>query len=386
MKPTVPVVTPAPDLLWAAIIDSSDDAIVSKDLNGTITSWNRAAERIFGYTADEIVGRPVTVLIPRDRLDEEPRIIERLKRGERVDHFETVRVRKDGTKIDLSLTISPIKDRDGTVVGASKIARDISLQAQVKRDLARANDELKRADRVKTEFLAIMSHELRTPLNSILGFTGVVLRRLAGPLTEEQEKQLRMVHGSATHLLHLINDVLDLSRIESGHVEIHAEDFPPAETIARAIRTVEVTARQKGLALVAELPALPEIRGDEQKFLQILLNLLGNAVKFTHEGRITVTSRVTGGMIVTSVADTGIGIPADKQGILFQPFQQVEGSSRRRYEGTGLGLYLCKKLVTLMGGQIALVSTPGRGSTFTFSLPVALEARTVVAEPAVVSA
>jgi signal transduction histidine kinase len=147
-----------------------------------------------------------------------------------------------------------------------------------------------------------------------------------------------------------------------------------------------VTARQKGIELQAELPTLPEMQGDEQKFLQILLNLVGNAVKFTVEGRVTVSACVTGGTLVTSITDTGIGIPVEKQGLLFQPFQQVEGSSRRRFEGTGLGLYLCKKLVTLMGGQIALVSALGRGSTFTFSLPLVIESRTVASDNIVVPA
>ena len=356
--------------LLAAIVDSSDDAIVSKNLNGIITSWNAGATRIFGYTADETIGRPVSMLFPPDRMDEEPKILERLKRGERVDHYQTVRVRKDGRHLHVSLTISPIKDPSGKVVGASKVARDVTPEKHWIAQLEAANEELKKADRMKSEFLAIMSHELRTPLNSIIGFASVLRQGRSGPVTDEQFKQLSLIHTSGKHLLHLINDLLDLSRIEAGRVDLDCEEFKPAEVVDEAVRTLELQSSQKKLAIHAKVDFGDTIYSDRKRFFQVVLNLLNNAVKFTPRGKVDIRVHAEGGNLILSVADTGIGVPREKQRELFQAFSQLEGSSRRRYEGTGLGLYLCKKIVTMLNGHIKVDSDGQHGSVFTVTLPL----------------
>jgi PAS domain S-box-containing protein len=356
--------------LLAAIVDSSDDAIVSKNLNGVVTSWNKGAERVFGYTADEMIGQPISKLFPPDRLEEEPMILERLKRGERVDHYQTVRVRKGGEKLHVSLTISPIKDSFGRIVGASKIARDITREMAAVEQLARANEELKRADRMKTEFLAVMSHELRTPLNSIIGFAGVLKQGRQGPLADEQRKQLNLIQSSGKHLLNLVNDLLDVSRIEAGRLEIEPEELTIAEVVEEAVRTTELQAASKHLEVRTEITVQRPIYSDRKRLFQVVLNLLNNAIKFTPAGHVLIRAAEDGEWLVVTVKDTGIGIPRDKQSSLFQAFSQVEGSSRRRFEGTGLGLYLSRKLVHLLGGEITLESEINRGSVFTVRVPL----------------
>ncbi len=238
------------------------------------------------------------------------------------------------------------------------------------RDLARANRELQEMDRLKSEFLATMSHELRTPLNSIIGFTGIILKGLAGEINQEQEKQLSLVYGSANHLLNLINDLLDLSRIESGKMEVFVTDFRIEEVVSEVAQTLEPMISQKGLQLVTDLTGgIPEISSDRKKIFQILLNLVNNAVKFTDKGEIRVNCTMADHNLVVRVSDTGIGIEQEKMACLFEAFRQIDGSAQRRYEGAGLGLYLCRKLVTLLGGTIGATSEHGQGSCFTFSLP-----------------
>ncbi len=356
--------------LLAAIVDSSDDAIISKNLDSIITSWNAGAERIFGYTAAEMIGQSVLKLFPADRFDEETRIVEQLRRGERIDHYQTVRVRKNGEHFAASLTISPLRDSSGRVVGASKVARDVTREMQTLQRLELANDELKRADRMKSEFLAVMSHELRTPLNSIIGFASLLRNERAGPLTAEQKKQLNLIHASGKHLLALINDVLDLSRIEAGRMEIEPETFSVADVVEEVARSLELQAKQKGLELHTSIFERPMINSDRKRLYQTLLNLANNAIKFTPHGHVEIRLRTEQDHVFVAVADTGIGIPKEKQGALFQPFTQVESSARRRYEGTGLGLYLCRKLVTLLGGDIIMESEVDAGSVFTVRLPL----------------
>ena len=238
------------------------------------------------------------------------------------------------------------------------------------RDLAAANERLQELDRLKSEFLATMSHELRTPLNSIIGFTGILRHGLAGPLNDEQHKQLGMVLFSARHLLGLINDILDLSRIESGKMETVREDFKIAGVAAEVVQSLAPMAAQKKLALETDLddPALV-LHSDRKKCFHILLNLTSNAVKFTDAGRVLLAIRSTASGAEMSVTDTGIGIKSESMAHLFEAFRQVDGSARRTYEGTGLGLYLCKQLATMLGGSIAAESEFGKGSRFTVTLP-----------------
>jgi len=238
-------------------------------------------------------------------------------------------------------------------------------------ELEIAKEQAQEADRLKSAFLATMSHELRTPLNSIIGFTGIILRGLVGPLNDEQAKQLGMVQGSAHHLLTLINDVLDISKIEAGQVEIVTEPFDARAAIEKVVRTVTPLAEKKGLALVAEVaPEVDQITSDRRRVEQILINLVNNAIKFTEHGEVRVECQVSDRRLVTRVVDTGIGIKPEDMGKLFEAFRQVETGLARRREGTGLGLSICQKLVEMLGGEIWAESEWGVGSTFTFTLPV----------------
>ena len=259
-----------------------------------------------------------------------------------------------------------------------------SLERKVEartRDLDAAKERAEAADRVKSAFLATMSHELRTPLNSILGFTGIVLKGMAGPLTSEQQKQLGMVQGSARHLLDLINDVLDISKIEAGQLEIRCLPFDLRASIARVTGSVLPLAEKKGLSLrVVEPQSLPPMSSDQRRVEQVLLNLLNNAIKFTERGAVTLTAMLVddfdphgSGQPVRAacvrVSDTGIGMRQEDLSSLFQPFRQIDSGLQRQHEGTGLGLAICRRLTDLLGGTIVAESAPGEGSSFTVLLP-----------------
>jgi signal transduction histidine kinase/integral membrane sensor domain MASE1 len=248
------------------------------------------------------------------------------------------------------------------------------LEARVEErtaDLAAANERLKELDRLKSQFLATMSHELRTPLNSIIGFTGIMRQGMIGPINDEQKKQLNIVYNSALHLLRLINDLLDLSRIEAGKADLEREPFNFSDVVREVVETLEPLAEHKGLRLVADLPG-PTIAmiGDRKRCFQVLLNLANNAVKFTEHGEVRISAREQSDRLSVCVADTGIGIKPEHIGMLFEAFRQVDGSAKRVYEGTGLGLYLCRKLLALMGGEISVESESGHGSRFMFTMPL----------------
>ena len=247
----------------------------------------------------------------------------------------------------------------------------LASQAAVAIQNAQLYEAAQEADRLKSAFLASMSHELRTPLNSIIGFTGILLQGLVGPLNEEQQKQLGMVMNSARHLLALINDVLDISKIEAGELELASETFDVRQSIQRAVQTVTPLADKKGLPLIVEMsPEVGCIVGDQRRVEQILINLANNAIKFTDEGSVRIRSEIMGGKLVTQVVDTGIGIRPEDVVKLFKPFRQIDTGVARQHEGTGLGLAICNRLVTMMGGRIWVESRWGEGSIFSFSLPV----------------
>jgi signal transduction histidine kinase len=250
-------------------------------------------------------------------------------------------------------------------------------------ELAVARDHAQAADRLKSAFLATMSHELRTPLNSIIGFTGILVQGLAGPLNPEQRKQLEMVRGSARHLLALINDVLDISKIEAGQLEVAHDPFPLRPSVEKVVGIVGPMAAEKGLALRVELaPDVGTLVGDRRRVEQVLLNLLNNAVKFTEQGAVTLTAEVllpgwrpphpasAGPCVRLTVRDTGVGIKPEHLSLLFRPFRQIDTGLTRQHEGTGLGLAICRRLADLMGGTVWAESEWGRGSVFTFILPL----------------
>ena len=253
----------------------------------------------------------------------------------------------------------------------ANLSRHAETLERTSAELAVARDRAEAADRIKSAFLATMSHELRTPLNSIIGFTGILLQGLAGPLNAEQQAQLGMVQGSARHLLALINDVLDISKIEAGELKVGHTPFDLRAVIDRALAVVRPSADAKGLRLTSRLdPRIAGAVGDARRVEQILLNLLNNAVKFTNHGEVTLTADLAEGECRMQVIDTGIGIAADDLATLFEPFRQIDTGLARNHEGTGLGLAICRRLAHLLGGRIHAASRPGEGSVFSVDLPV----------------
>jgi PAS domain S-box-containing protein len=510
--------TPEAERWLAAIVESSDDAIISKTLDGIITSWNAAAESIFGYSADEVIGKPITILIPDKLWFEETTILSRVRNGGHVDHYETTRLHKDGRGIQVSLTISPIRDAHGVICGVSKIVRDVTehklLLAREERSRAEAlaernfrelienapdailqvdarggilianhaaelifgytRDELmgmgvdslvpqaarsrhaahrasfaaagvsrpmgmgldlrarrkdgselpveislspvktesgvlmtavirdvtertraerqidllkksylaelearhreaERLNQLKSEFMASVSHELRTPLHTIIGFAELLEEQGVGPLNEKQHRFVRHIQSDSEHLLSLINDVLDLSRIEAGGLVVMTEALPLQRAVEEAVDGIRTQASSKQVGVRAE--NIPQIRvtADPLRLRQILYNLLGNGVKFTDPGgEVSVSAQEQDDMVQITVADTGLGIPAEECARIFDKFYQVGYTTAGVRQGTGLGLTISKQLVELQGGRIWVESEPGKGSRFHFTLPLAL--------------
>ena len=364
--------TPDSSAMLAAIIDSSDDAILSKTLDGIITSWNRGAEALYGYSRDEIVGLPITTLLPPERVGEVQDILARIRRGERVEHFETTRIRKDGTPVQVALTISPMHDVTGRITGASTIARDITDRKRLEAEAERGRQAAHEASRLKSEFLAMMSHEIRTPMNAIIGMTGLLLDT---DLTAEQRDYAETVRNSGEGLMAIINDILDFSKIEAGKLDVEILEFAPRTVVEEVADLLAERAHAKGLELVTlvqpDVPSL--VRSDPGRVRQILTNLLANAVKFTRRGeivvRVSLAHETPADVVIRfEVSDTGIGMTPEEQQRIFQPFAQADASTTRAYGGTGLGLAISKQLAELLGGKITVKSEPRFGSTFAFTI------------------
>jgi PAS domain S-box-containing protein len=365
---------PAGAGLLAAIVESSDDAIVSKTLDGIITSWNRGAERLFGYTPEEAIGRPVTILIPPDRLDEETMILARLRRGERIEHFETVRVAKDGRLIDISISISPVRDEAGTIVGASKVARDISLQKKVQR-------EQQEADARKNEFLALLAHELRNPLGPIRH--AVKILRARAPSQDELTWATNIIDRQTEHMTRLVEDLLDVSRITRGTIELRRERVDVAAILTAAVEAGSALMERHHHQLKVTAPSQPlYVEGDITRLTQVVANLLDNAAKYTDPGgKVWLSGEREGDMAVIRVKDSGIGIPSEVLPRIFDMFTQAGLGLERSQGGLGVGLALVERLVKLHGGTVAAYSGgTGQGSQFTIKLPVAPAQRAVAVE------
>lgn len=364
----------------AAIVASSDDAIVSKALDGKVTSWNRGAERIFGYTADEIIGRHISILMPPEYVEDMERILGRIRRGERVDHFETRRRTKDGRILDISVSVSPIRDARGTIVGASKVARDITerKRAEAERERLLAAAEAARADaeaanRMKDEFLATLSHELRTPLNAIVGWSRIL--RSGNVDAADLDEGLAAIERNGQAQAQLIEDLLDISRITSGQLKLNVQKVDVAEVIEAALAAVAPAAQAKGVRIHKVLDSLAgPVSGDPARLQQVVWNLLSNAVKFTPKGgRVQVLLERVNSHIEISVVDTGMGIRPEFLPHVFERFRQADSSTTRRYGGLGLGLAIVKQLAEMHGGAIRAKSPgEGQGATFTVSLPIAV--------------
>ena len=366
------------ELFLRTIIQSADDAIVSKTLEGIVTSWNAAAERIFGYRADEIVGKSITLLIPQDRGDEEKQILSKIKAGQRVDHYETRRICKDGRIIDVSLSVSPVKDGEGRVVGASKIARDITdrKQAEGRREQLlqeeqRARTVAERANRMKDEFLATVSHELRTPLNAIIGWCHMLKNKDLDAAVVS--RAIDTIDRNARAQAQLVEDILDVSRVITGKLQLSITRVDLAAAIYAAVDSVQLAADTKRIHIeVVADPKIRYIRGDGTRLQQIVWNLLSNAVKFTPEGgRITVRLQRSGSHVHITVADTGEGIAPEFLPMIFERFSQGDSSTTRQRGGLGLGLAIVRHLAELHGGTVMAESAgKGLGAAFTARLPL----------------
>ncbi len=368
----------------AAIIESSDDAIISKTLDGVITSWNGAAERVFGWTAAEAIGQHITLIIPEEYREEEAGVLSRLRRGDRIDHFETVRQRKDGQLLDVSITVSPIRDGRGTIVGASKVARDISAQrildqarqALLEREQV-ARTEAEALNRSKDQFLATLSHELRTPLNAIYGWARMLEGGGLDPAAMRNATQAILRNSKIQ--VQLIEDLFDVSRVITGNMRLDVRPMNVFAPLEAALDTVRPAAAAKGIRLDTALdPRATPIMGDPGRIQQVVWNLLVNAVKFTpNGGRVQLSLRRVNSYIQITVSDTGEGIAPDQVAHLFERFRQADTGPTRRHTGLGIGLSLVKHLVELHGGTVSGMSAGlGQGSTFTVQLPVS-----VVQEP-----
>jgi PAS domain S-box-containing protein len=366
----------------AAIVESSDDAIISKDLRSIITSWNAGAQRIFGYTAPEMIGRSIHVLIPEERRGEEDEILSRISRGERVDHLETVRVARDGRRLDISVTISPIRDSSGKVIGASKVARDITERKLTEARLlesersarARAED-LSRADRNKDEFLAMLAHELRNPLAPLRNAAEVLQTEEA--TAEERTQAQRIISRQIESMSRMIDDLLDVARITEGKIELRKQPVALEAILTAATSLVrsDFAARHQDLAV--SLPASPVfLHADATRLEQVFVNLLSNACKYSDEGcHISVSAERAVGVeppeVIVRVRDDGDGIDPELMPRIFDLFVQARRTLDRSHGGLGIGLTLVGRLVKLHGGSVEAHSGGlGHGSEFVVHLPI----------------
>ncbi|MFA7059422.1 MAG: MASE1 domain-containing protein [Pedobacter sp.] len=364
------------------LVESANCVILRWLPDGRITFFNRFAQIFFGYSEEEIINRNIigTVVPTEDSTGHElTSLVEGIvTHPEAYVRNENENIRKNGERVWVAWTNKPILNADGSIAEILSIGVDITKLVHTERELRRTLDELaiakelaETADQIKSAFLATMSHELRTPLNSIIGFTGILLQGLGGPINDEQAKQLNMVKNSANHLLSLISDVLDISKIEAGQLTVNCEPLDLKASIFKVVQLVRPMAEKKGIYLNFDVAKDVGIASaDERRVEQVLLNLLSNAVKFTEQGGISVRCLREAECYVTTVTDTGIGIKGDDLEYLFKPFYQVDNGLNRKYEGTGLGLSICKKMVELMGGSIRVESSKGKGSIFSFTLPL----------------
>ncbi|MBV4419785.1 PAS domain S-box protein [Clostridium tyrobutyricum] len=385
--------------LLASILENSDDAIISKTLDGIITSWNRGAELIYGYNKDEIIGKSISILLPEESKEDIFLILDKVKNNIKINHYETLRVNKDGKKLFISISVSPIYNSNKDVIGAYTIARNITGKVSRERELrdkyeeltsiyeeltateeelrtnyielGKAKTEAENANAAKSQFLANMSHEIRTPLNGIIG--AVELLNLMN-LSKDEQPYIKILKNSSKHLLNIINNILDISKIESGNIDVSIKVFDFKNMMDRLIKEISFACTNKQLEFTYFIdPLIPhKIAGDELKLKQVLINLFNNAIKFTDKGsimlKVKLQSQLNEKIILKfCIKDTGIGIKNKFQKNIFKKFTQQDISYNKYYAGTGLGLSISKELVKIMNGDIWFESTEDKGSTFYFT-------------------
>ena len=344
------------------LIASAHDAIITETLDGKIQSWNFAAERLFGYAAREMIGQPIARLFPPEQLDEQARLIAEVTQGRSVRPFEALRLRRDGSQVKMLISLSPLLNEQGKVIGATQLAREASSGHTLQ-------EQAGRIAQTRTQFLANMSHELRTPLNGVIGFTHLLMD---SPLNPQQREQLTMIDRSAQHLLRMVDDILQCQQLDEGSLHLEPQPFDVHELLRDMAKDHEYLCDTKGLSMTLSLdPGLPRwVRGDARCVRLLLGHLLGNAVKFTPHGGIRLSAKGDDNGVLAEVDDTGIGMSAEFLAHLFEPFSQAHVGTTRPYGGPGLGASICKQLVDKMQGHIEVQSAPGQGTSVRVWLPL----------------
>lgn len=341
-------------LHWAAIVESSDDAIISKSVDGHITSWNKGAERLYGYTAKEIIGQPVSTLMPPEKKDDFPYIMKQLHEGKKVEHYETERMTKDGRTLHVSITVSPIKDSQGNIIGAAKIARDITERIE--------------NERRRDEFVSIASHELKTPITSQRVFGELLEQLIEKNGYTDLKPYIQKMNQQTEKLTKLIEDLLELSRVQTGRLKLENKKFNFDGLLQEMVENTQMTSNH-GIDIKGNPKVI--LKGDRERIGQVLTNLFSNAIKYSPKANtISVSCTVDRDVLTVAIQDYGIGIPKEYHEKIFERFFRVFGEDERTYPGMGVGLHVCREIVTRHGGTMWLTSKKNEGSTFYFSLPI----------------
>lgn len=340
---------------FAAIVESTDDAIIAKDLEGKVLNWNKGAHQLYGYSEKEVIGKNISIIFPDHKKDEFGEILEVIKMGEGIDHYATQRLTKDGRVIDVSITISPLKTREGKVIGASAIARDISKEKEL--------------ERRKDSLISMASHELKTPVTTLKVFTQILLKRSESSGDSQSKAFLTKMDSQLTRLTVLINDLLDISKIQEGKLELNKEKFTINDLVKETIENIQAISNQHEILVIGN--AKMDVVADRDRIGQVLTNLLTNAIKYSpNSNQVIVNLLQENNNVVVAIKDFGIGIDKKHQHKIFDRFYRVAGRSEKTFPGLGIGLYISSEIIRRHGGHIWVESKKSGGSTFSFNLPL----------------